>query len=73
MSEKQALRRDLLALRNSLLPGDRQSRDAAICRAVAGHAWFAQAETVLAYYPIGSEPDIRPALDRKSTRLNSSH
>ena len=60
---KQELRHELLALRNAVSPEGRQAWDAKINRAIMGDAWFRQAETVLAYYPIGSEPDIRPALE----------
>jgi len=63
MSDKKSLRRELLRQRDSLPPGDRKAWDAAINRAVTGHAWFSEAQAVLGYYPIGSEPDIRPALE----------
>jgi len=60
---KQALRRELLTLRDVIPPEQKQSWDAAINRIIIADAWFRQAETILAYYPIGSEPDIRPALE----------
>ena len=63
-TEKQALRRELLALRNAIPLEAKQRWDAAINRAITEHPWFRQAESLLAYYPIGSEPDIRPALER---------
>ena len=62
--EKQVLRRELLALRNAITPEDKQARDAKINRAITAHEWFKQAKEVLAYYPIGSEPDIGPALEQ---------
>ena len=64
MTEKQALRRELLALRNAIKLEDKQSWDEALNRAIMEHVWFRQAEGILAYYPIGSEPDIRPALEQ---------
>lgn len=62
-AEKQALRQELLQLRGSILPEERQAWDAALCRAVIGHDWFQRAEVLLGYYPVGSEPDIRPVLE----------
>jgi 5-formyltetrahydrofolate cyclo-ligase len=62
MTEKSALRRELLALRNAVPAGERQARDTAINRAVEGHAWFRRARVVLGFYPIGSEPNLRLAL-----------
>jgi len=63
MTDKQALRRALLAQRNAIPPEQKQAWDAAINRAILDDTWFIQAETVLAFYPIGSEPDIKPALE----------
>ena len=63
MNEKRALRRELLALRNAISPEGKRAWDAAINRAIIGDAWFGQAKAILAYCPIGSEPDIRPALE----------
>ena len=64
LSGKQVLRRELLALRNAISPEDKQSWDAAINRAITEHEWFERAQMILAYYPVGSEPDIRPALEQ---------
>jgi len=60
---RRELRRELLAQRNAIPPGQRQAWDAEINRGIIEHAWFRQAQTILGYYPIGSEPDIRPALE----------
>jgi len=62
--DKKELRRELLALRNSISPQDRQFWDIAVNKAIIAHPWFQQAQTILAYYPIGSEPDIKPALEQ---------
>ena len=64
MTEKQILRRELLALRNAISLEDKRVWDAAINRAIMEHERFKQARNILAYYPIDSEPDIRPALER---------
>jgi len=64
LTDKSALRRELLALRNAISPQDKLAWDAAINRAILAHAWFGQSQTILAYYPIGSEPDIKPALEQ---------
>ena len=60
---KPELRRSLLALRNAISPEDKQAWDKAINQAIIEHDWFRQAKAILAYYPIDSEPDIRPALE----------
>ena len=64
MRDKTELRRELLARRNSISPQDKQAWDIAINKAIIARPWFQQAQTILAYYPVGSEPDIRPALER---------
>jgi len=63
MKDKQALRRELLSLRSSIAAGDRARRDKRINQAITGHPWFKSAQAVLGFYPIGSEPDIRPILE----------
>jgi len=60
---KQALRSELLTLRSAISPEDKRAWDAAINQAIIAHDWFRQAKAILAYYPIKSEPDIRPALE----------
>ena len=57
------MRRELLAQRNAISPKEKQAWDKAINSAIVGDAWFGQAEAMLAYYPVGSEPDIRPVLE----------
>jgi len=63
MMEKSALRKQLLAQRNAVLPQDKQAWDAALCRAIIAHPDFVQASELLGFYPIGSEPDIKPVLE----------
>jgi len=62
-NDKQALRRELLALRNTIAPEDKQDWDRAINRAVMTHEWFRRSQTILSYFPIGSEPDTKLALE----------
>jgi len=68
---KQQLRREFLAIRKGFSPAQRQSWDAAIQQAVIASDWFKQAEAILGYYPIGSEPDLRPVL-REALRLGKT-
>ena len=63
MTDKQTLRRALLAQRNSIPPDQKRAWDAAINAAIISHPWFQESQVILGYYPINSEPDIRPALE----------
>jgi len=63
MNEKSVLRRELLALRDAISPEDKRAWDSRINVAIMKDAWFREAKAILAYYPIKSEPDIRPALE----------
>jgi len=65
--EKQQLRRDLLAKRNAIPPERKRAWDEAICEALRGI--LREYELVLAFYPIGSEPDILPALKDASSTI----
>jgi len=60
---KREMRRELIRQRDSLAADDRRKWDAAINRRIMEHAWFRAADAVLGYCAIGSEPDIRPALE----------
>ena len=71
MMTKQQLRLELLALRKEIAPGQRQIWDSAIQQAVCALDWFQQAGAILGYYPIGSEPDLRPVL-REALRLGKT-
>lgn len=61
-AEKRALRRELLARRAAFTPAERRVWDEALRQALCAAPRFCQADTVLGYYPIGGEPDLRPAL-----------
>ena len=63
MDDKQALRRELRARREAIDPRDKQVWDAAICRGIMEHASFRAAQVILGFVPIGTEPDIKPALE----------
>ena len=63
--KKQLLRRELLAKRNAIPPDIKRAWDEAICEALRGI--LREYELVLAFYPIGSEPDILPALKEASS------
>ena len=63
MDDKQALRRALRAQRKAIDPQDKQAWDAAICRAIITHPGFQQTQAILGFVPIGTEPNIKPALE----------
>ena len=65
--EKQLLRRELTARRNAIPPDTKRAWDDAICEAL--HSILREYELVLTFYPIGSEPDILPALKEASTTI----
>ena len=64
MSDKQQIRKEFHARRNAIKPEDRKRWNKAICEAILAHKNFQAAQAILGYYPIGSEPDIRPALEQ---------
>jgi 5-formyltetrahydrofolate cyclo-ligase len=59
---KQALRRELLAQRAALPPERKQTNDHALCGAL--REILQRYSLVLAFYPVGDEPNILPALKR---------
>ena len=65
--EKQLLRRELLAKRGAISPEAKRAWDDAICEAL--RAILREYELVLAFYPIGSEPNILPALQETSSTI----
>ncbi|MBE6634003.1 MAG: 5-formyltetrahydrofolate cyclo-ligase [Ruminococcaceae bacterium] len=60
MTEKKELRLSLRQQRDAIPAEGKKQLDRLICRAIAESAPFRQAETVLLYYPIGSEIDLTP-------------
>lgn len=63
---KAELRRSLLTLRKSMSLEDWQTKSQQICDHLEQSAIFQQAHTVLAYFSIRQEPDLRPL-------FNSAH
>ena len=61
-SSKSLLRREILARRDALDPGERALRSSAVLKRVQGLASLRQAHVVLAYASFGSELDTRPFL-----------
>lgn len=58
MTDKQALR-----AKCRTLPRPPQAADEAICRRILALPEFQAARSVLAFYPMAAEPDIRPVLE----------
>ncbi|MCI9627378.1 MAG: 5-formyltetrahydrofolate cyclo-ligase [Clostridia bacterium] len=61
---KQELRRHFLALRNELKEQQRTKWSRDICALLHSCPKLKQAKTVAAYYPLGSEVDLRPLLEQ---------
>jgi len=61
MIDKPTLRKQLLTQRSTM--PNQQARDAAICQAIISHPAFINTSEILGFFPIGSEPDIKPALE----------
>ncbi|MCL2446115.1 MAG: 5-formyltetrahydrofolate cyclo-ligase [Oscillospiraceae bacterium] len=61
--KKSTLRRELLAQRAAILPQAKQAWDAALCQAIITHPAFISAREILGFFPIGTEPDIKPVLE----------
>lgn len=59
---KRALRAEIRAREAALDPAYRAESAALICRALAALPEFAAARTVLAFYPLAREPDVRAFL-----------
>ena len=62
IEEKRALRAKIRSLAAALDPAYRAESDAAVCRALLALPQYAAAETVLAFYPLARELDVRPFL-----------
>lgn len=62
-SPKTALRRRHLALRDALDPLEREALSARVCRHVAAHCRERGITRVAAFWPLGSEVDLRPLVD----------
>ncbi|QFZ91407.2 5-formyltetrahydrofolate cyclo-ligase [Synechococcus elongatus] len=62
--DKASLRRQLLAQRRSLTAAERQQYSQAIAGHLQHSPLFQQATTVLSYWPLGAEPDVRSLLSQ---------
>lgn len=63
MSDKPALRKQLLARRSAIPPQQKQVWDTVLCQAITSSQAFLNAREILGFYPIGTEPNIKPALE----------
>lgn len=61
---KEGLRKQLAALRRALSAEARAERAQQVCERVVSHATFAQAQVVLAYWPLRFEVDPRAVVER---------
>ncbi len=60
--DKNSLRKEYLEKRNSLKSGEKAAFDAKICSRIISSAEYKASGVVAGFYPIGSEPDIKPVL-----------
>ncbi|MFD6096739.1 5-formyltetrahydrofolate cyclo-ligase [Nocardiopsis flavescens] len=58
-SEKRRMRRDLLAARREMDPGERGRAGSAVRDTLTALPWLAMGGTVACYYSVGTEPDTR--------------
>ncbi|MFL1381908.1 5-formyltetrahydrofolate cyclo-ligase [Nocardiopsis protaetiae] len=58
-SEKRRMRRDVLAARRAMDPGERERAGSAVRDTLTGLPWLAMSGTVACYYSVGTEPDTR--------------
>lgn len=63
LTEKSELRRHYLEKRRGLSDAERADEDRAICRHVSSFEHFLTADTLLLYYPTGSEVDVLPLFE----------
>lgn len=61
---KAALRKEIKRLKQGLTPAGRLSFSQIICQNIELHPLWKAAQTVLAFYPLPDEPDLRPLLER---------
>ena len=62
MTDKKALRSELIAARDGIPAELHAELSAAVCRNILSMPEYAACDTLLGYCPIGSEWDIRPVL-----------
>lgn len=59
LAQKKQLRAQYLALRASIPTAEKAVLDAALCREIAAHPAFASCDTLLCFFPVRDEPDLR--------------
>ena len=63
-ADKSALRRHIRGLKAATSSAEREAASRALCQHIADHPRFMTAHTVLTYYPLPDEADVRPLLQR---------
>ncbi|MEU0490999.1 5-formyltetrahydrofolate cyclo-ligase [Nocardiopsis sp. NPDC006139] len=58
-SEKRRMRREVLAARRAMDPGERERAGSAVRDTLTALPWLAMSGTVACYYSVGTEPDTR--------------
>ena len=64
VARKRELRTRYRAIRASLSAEQRRTAEAVICEQLWSLPCFQEAKTILAYYPIGDEPNLLPVLEK---------
>lgn len=64
---KKQARKELLERREAIPKEQAQLASAEICKKIEAHPWFAQAEAVYFYYPLGREVSLLPLAERALT------
>ncbi len=63
MTDKAALRAEIRRVFENTGPADRKRWSEELCALIAGEERTVTARKVMAFYPLGDEPDIRPLLE----------
>lgn len=61
---KATLRKEVKRLKQELTPAGRLTFSQQICQSIAQHPRWRAAQTILAFYPLPDEPDLRPLLEQ---------
>ena len=64
IAQKRLLRRQYRDLRRTLTEGDRRAWDALLCEHILSLKSFSTASALLAYYPLGDEPNLLPVVQK---------
>ena len=63
-ADKSTLRRHIRSLKAATPPDEREAASWVLCWHIAEHPRFGSAQTILLYYPLPDEADVRPLLQR---------